>query len=279
MAPYKIVACDLDGSLLNNQSDVSQENLNAISALKEKGVYFVPASGRTFAEIPEKIRNHPAIRYIIHSNGAVVLDRQTGQQVFTCISNGLCKEILDILTACDVYLTIRHNGQCIVDPAYQNQQAFDHYNVIEAHRDCVLNYADYCEDLLGYARAADNIEVISVFFHSYAEKLSCREKLEQNQNLRVVEASEYNLEIMNIHAGKGNALYALADMLQIDRCATISIGDSDNDRSITQAAGLGLAVSNACDSLKAVADQIICSNEEHAVAYVFSHYFSNGQNK
>jgi hydroxymethylpyrimidine pyrophosphatase-like HAD family hydrolase len=123
-----------------------------------------------------------------------------------------------------------------------------------------------------YAADADGIEVLSAFFHSYEEKLACKNELEKNGKLRAVESDEFNLEIMSIDAGKGNALFALADMLKVDIGDTVSIGDSDNDSSITMAAGLGLAVSNASDSLKAVADEIICSNEEHVVPYVLSHY-------
>ena len=273
MQNYKIVASDLDGTLLNNQSEISPENMAAIYGLIEKGAYFVPSSGRTFAEIPALIRNESAIRYIIHSNGAVVLDKQTGQRILTCIPNALGREILDMLTSTQAHITIRHNGNCIVDAAFQNEQAFDYYNVIEAHRDCVLNYAIQSDTFLEYAYAADQVEVFSAFFHSYEDKLACKKQLEKSGKLRVVEASEYNIEIVNIHAGKGNALYSLADMLGISYADTISIGDSDNDSSITQAAGLGLAVSNACESLKAVADKIICSNEEHAIAYVLSHFF------
>lgn len=273
MHNYKIVASDLDGTLLNNESQISPENMAAISQLLNNGVYFVPSSGRTLSEIPEAIRSNSGIRYIIHSNGAVVLDRQTGNRILTCIPNAIAREILDVLTAYECHITIRHNGNCIVDKAYQNNAAFDYYNVIEAHRDCVLNYAIQSDNFLEYACAADQVEVFSAFFHSYDEKIACKKQLEKSGKLRIVEASEYNIEIVNIDAGKGNALHSLADMIAVDRADTISIGDSDNDSSITQAAGLGLAVSNACDSLKAVSDQIICSNEEHAIAYVLSHFF------
>ena len=273
MTEYKIVASDLDGTLLNDQSKVSPENLTAISGLLKKGVQFVPSSGRTLAEIPAEILNISDIRYIIHSNGAVVLDRKTGSRILTCIPNAIVREILDTLAPYDSHLTLRHNGKCLVDNRYQTPEDYEHYNVIEAHQDCVLNYGEYLDDLLAYSKNVDNVEVVSVFFHNYEDKITCKKLLEQNNRLRVVEACEYNLEIVHIDAGKGNALYQLADMLGVDRKATISLGDSDNDSSITQAAGLGLAVSNACDSLKAVADEIICSNEEHVVAYVLSHYF------
>ena len=169
-------------------------------------------------------------------------------------------------------MTIRHAGKCLVDPEFQNESAFDYYNLCEAHRHCITTYGVYMNSLWQYAADADGIEVLSAFFHSYEEKLACKNELEKNGKLRAVESDEFNLEIMSIDAGKGNALFALADMLNVDIGDTVSIGDSDNDSSIMVAAGLGLAVSNASDSLKAVADEIICSNEEHVVPYVLSHY-------
>lgn len=273
MKNYKIIASDLDGTLLNNASQVSRENIEAIAGLTAKGVWFVPCSGRTFAEIPQAIRENENIRYIIHSNGAVVLDKQTGNRIQTCIPNALGRKIMDILTACQTHITIRCDGNCYVDSKQQTPEDFVYYNVIEAHVDCVHHYAQYRDDFNQLAYSLDNAEVFSAFFHSYEEKLACRKLLEADGRLRVVEASEYNLEIMNIEAGKGNALYALCDLLGVDYEATISMGDSDNDSSVTQAAGLGLAMENACDSLKAIADEIICSNEEHGVAYVLNRYF------
>ena len=273
MKNYKIIASDLDGTLLNNAGQVSPENLAAIEALTKLGVHFTLCSGRTFAEIPASVRDNENIRYIIHSNGATVLDKQTGHRIETGISNALMGQILDVLTACKTHLTIRHGGNCYVDARYQTQADFDYYNVIVPHQDCVNNYATHSGDFMNLAYGFDNAEVVSAFFHDYDEKLACKKKLEATGKLRVVEASEYNLEIMNIDAGKGNALYALCDLVGVAYEDTISIGDSDNDSSVTKAAGLGLAMENACDALKAIADEIICTNEEHAAVYVLNHYF------
>lgn len=77
---------------------------------------------------------------------------------------------------------------------------------------------------------------------------------------------------MNIEAGKGNALRSLADMLGVSHDETIGVGDSDNDTSLIEAAGLGLVPSNGCGSLKKIADEIICSNDEHIACYILDHY-------
>ena len=75
---YKLIACDLDGTLLNSDVDLSYENKAAITELVKKGIIFVPATGRSFYEAPASVREHPDIRYFISSNGSVIQDLKTG---------------------------------------------------------------------------------------------------------------------------------------------------------------------------------------------------------
>lgn len=271
---YKIIASDLDGTLFNNMSRISSENIEAIKMLTNKGAHFVLSTGRTLSEIPVELADLPDVRYMIHSNGAVVYDKQTGHRILNCISNNTSCGIFDMLYKYECHITYRHNGNCFVDALFQNDEFFEYFNVCNEHRTSVRNFAVYLDNFKEIAYNADNVEVISVFFHNKNDKIACKTYFEKTGVLRVVEASEYNLEIMNIDAGKGNALCALANMIGVSPSECISIGDSDNDSSIIQAAGLGLAVSNACSSLKNIADNTICSNEEHVAKYVLTHYFN-----
>lgn len=273
MREYKMVCSDIDGTLLSSEYALSSENLAAMEQLMAQEIWFVPSTGRTFSEVPEKIRTHPFIRYYIYSNGAVVFDKLANRYHRTCICNAVSQQILEILNRYETHISVRHNGDCCVDAAYANKEAFDYYNVCEAHQVVVNAFSVLRENFREYCQHADEVEVISVFFHRYDDLLEARRKLEDLGGLRVVGVSEYNLEIMNAQAGKGNALLWLAQQLGIDRKNTISVGDTDNDQSIIEAAGLGLAVSNACERLKTVADEVICSNDEHAIAYILSHYF------
>ncbi len=272
MHHFKIITSDLDGTLLNGQSEISSENLRAIDELTRRGIHFVPSTGRTFSELPKEIVSNPAIRYVIHSNGAVVLDRQTNQRSLTCIPNETTKQILDVLNSYETHITVRQDGNCFVDAALTDETSYDYYNVCEPHRVVVRKFAKYLDDLKVFCYQAEDVEVVSAFFHDVSKIADCRKQIEELGNLRVVAVDKYNLEIMNIHAGKGNALRALADMAGVDIADTISIGDSDNDESMIRAAGFGLAVSNAWESLKAAADAVICSNEEHVLDYVLAHY-------
>ena len=117
------------------------------------------------------------------------------------------------------------------------------------------------------------IECLAVFFTSKEDRDACLALVEAHPDLYAVKAWEYNLEIFSKKAGKGNALRCLAQKLGMELQDIISIGDSDNDRQMTSVAGLGLATANSCESLKNIADAVICSNDEHVMQYVKEHYF------
>ena len=274
MVNYKIVASDLDGTLFNDRSQVSEENLQAIHALAMHDVQFVPSSGRTLCEIPNILKNNPDIRYVIHSNGAVVHDLKTGDRILNCLTRDLIAQVLDVIYDYDMHVMFRQNGGSFVDAACEFDGGDAYFNFIPAHRKVIDDYAKPLsrDEFQAYAKAQNDIEVFSMFFHDDDELEACRKRLNAIDALGVVSVCEHNLETFHVTAGKGNALYQLADKLGIDRAATICVGDSENDLSMIKAAGLGLAVANANDVMKANADVVICSNEEHAIAHIFKHF-------
>lgn len=272
MSKYGIIASDLDGTLLNNAGVISEENLAAIREMTVRGIHFVPSSGRSFAEMPEQIRNCADIRYVIYSNGAAVLDRKTGERILCCLSREQSNEILDIISGYDVHITLRQGGECYVDAAEQGPEKYDYYHIGHAHAQITRDYGIHRADFKEFSYTLDDVDLYAVHFRHDHERVECRDRLLALGKYAVAEANAYSLEISALDAGKGWALHRLADHLGIDRAATIGMGDSDNDTTMIKAAGLGLAMANACDSLKAIADEIICNNEEHAVAYVLAHY-------
>ena len=272
MKKYKIVASDLDGTLFDSKSQLSEENINAIEELAKRDVYFVPSTGRGFSELPKALKDNANIRYLICSNGAVVFDKKTSNSIKACISQELSNQVLGLLNSYETHLSIRHNGGLFVDSGIYTDEQFTYYNFPLVHSKVLREYGQFIDDFKNVIYSFDDIEVISAFFRSNDDRMECKKVLEKNKSLIVVEGCDYNLEIFSASAGKGSALHALADMLGVDYADTISIGDSDNDTSSIKAAGLGLAVSNACDSLKEIADELICSNDEHAVEYVLNNY-------
>ena len=272
MNTCKLIASDLDGTLLRDDMSVSVENLRAITEIARAGVEFALCSGRTLCEIPECLRSHHDIRWIIHSNGAVVLDRKTGQRYTACISREAANRILDMLYACDTHITIRQGGQSYADAHCQTEQDYAYNRVYAAHRSVLADYAILLDDYREKIYEMDDIEVISVFFHDDADIAACAKVIAESPDVMAVSTAPMHLEIIAANADKGSALQRLCDILQISSADTIGMGDSGNDLPLMKAAGLSLAMGNASEVLKAAADAVICRNDEHAAAYVLEHY-------
>ena len=92
---YRLVATDLDGTLLDREGKISTENWSAIEEMKARRVHFVPASGRCLAELPVELRESELIRYYILSGGAVIYDKAKDHFDKTCPAKAIKDRILD----------------------------------------------------------------------------------------------------------------------------------------------------------------------------------------
>ena len=273
MRTYQLVASDLDGTLLDRHGAVSKENLAAIQKLAEQGVPFVPVSGRTFDDMPPALKESPFIRYFIYSNGAGILDRQTGERLLTCLDRETVGEVYKILKNYDLHLTVRYGGKTYADAGQQTPQAYARYHVCGPHRQLIEDHATCSVDLMGQLAELDQVEGITMFFSSQQDWVACRGQLAQLAQVAGADSWPYCYEIYNPQAGKGKALLALTQWLKLLPSQTVAVGDGGNDVALLQAAGLSLAVANATPQIKALARQVICSNEEHAIHYIYNHYF------
>ena len=270
---YRIIASDLDGTLLDNHSAISEENFAAIHRIATLGGYFVPCTGRTLCELRRDLRDNPDVRYIIHSNGAVVYDKQTKKRVVHGLSRDEIAAVLSALEGKTVHLTVRHKGQSYIDaqiPINEENGAF--YCFDRGHLDVLQNYAFYIESFKEWLLEQDNVEGITAFFRHSEERAACRDEIARQNVVQQAGSAAHSLEFSTKAAGKGNALLHLADMLSIPHEETIGVGDSENDFTLIEKAGLGLAVGNAIDSLKSMAKGVICTNEEHAIDYIVKNY-------
>ena len=272
MANYKIVASDLDGTLFNTKVEVGAKNNAAIKALFDKGIFFVPSSGRTLCEIPKELTENPYIRFIAFSNGSTVYDKETGKNLLSCIDKATANKAFDIIEKFETHITIRHGGQNYGDANTADDKSCKYLNVQTGHRGLLNTYGRFLPNFKEFYRNAENIEMISIFFHSDSDRIACKELLEESCDLMIASAMPYNLEICSNKAGKGNALLRLGEYLGIEKDAIIAVGDSENDIPAIKTAGLGLAVENACEALKSVADEVICDNNSHVVEYILNKY-------
>lgn len=269
---YKIIASDLDGTLLNDKKEVSPENLSAIARMAELGVYFVPCSGRTLSEIPENVKSIPSVRYIIHSDGAVIYDKHTGERIERCMTQGVAKPALDILFEYENSMTVRYKGESYVDASVHTAENYTYHRVESFYQDMIFSVCRPMWDFKRFCHGLDGIEMICIQFHSQDALEECFLRLEGLEGISITRLEEQSFEIYSAEAGKGNGILRLAEHLGFDKEETVAMGDSGNDIDMLRKAGLALVMSNGRDIAKAEADAVICSNEEHGARFVLENY-------
>lgn len=274
MPNYKILSCDLDGTLLVHGAHVSEENDRAIRALVARGCLFVINTGRTYSEVPKELREHSAIQYIICSDGAAIYDQKNGTRIPLCMNNKVTNQVMNILADYDVSLTLRKDGCCYVNAKTHNDEDYIAHNANASWRRFFYLYGIPKENFSHFCREVTEVEMICPFFASANERTEAAKRLEALEGVRIASSADENLEIYSKNAGKGNALLHLAAQLGIDPAQTLAVGDSENDSDMIKKAGLGLAMENACSELKTLAGAVVCRNTEHVVDYILKHYFS-----
>lgn len=275
MQDYKILSCDLDGTLFAGGTNVSAENDRAMRDLADRGIVFVINTGRTYTEIPEAVRNHPAVCYIICSNGAAIYDKKNGTRTPLCMTKDTSNRVLDILFDYDVSVSLRREGVCYVDPKAHNDAHYAEHRASAAWREFFYAASVPRPHFGEFCREADEVEMTCAFFASDKERTEAAERLSHLEGVQLASTDPANLEVFSSCAGKGSALLHLAGMLGMTAADAVAVGDTANDSDMILKAGLGLAVGNAWPELKKQANAIICTNKEHIVPYIAEHYFSN----
>ncbi len=268
---YKIIATDLDGTLLNDRDEISAENRRAIELLREKGVEVVPASGRAYTEMPKELRESPLFRYYITSDGTTVFDKETDTTYEIPLPKELGHWVLDLVYQYPMCMMLHAKTDSYVDAETNNEEDYTRFNLDRRWKDFTYEMDLALPDFKRFAYES-KIQSVVPFFEKMEDLEECRRQCLANPELIVAQTDPYNLEIFSAKAGKGNALMLLADLLGVDRKATIAVGDSTNDYTMVQAAGLGLAMENAVPELKAVANEVICHYREHNIQYILEHF-------
>ena len=274
MQEYKFISSDLDSTLLSSKMTLSEENRRAIHELTSRGIHFVPNTGRTLTEISEEVRNNPDIRYYIYSDGAAIYDKATNTVSGTYLDDTTYREMLRIFSEYKSFLTVRYGGVSYADADQYNEECMIYHQVGKYYRDFLFQTNVPTKDFQAFCEKLCNVEMICAFFHDDAELEECNRRILALGGTMIVSSMAHNVEVLSDRAGKGNALRRLSNMLGIDHAQTIAVGDSKNDADMLSAAALGLAVSNAWEELKAIADVVLpCSNDEHVVPYLLKTYF------
>lgn len=272
MSEIKLVAMDLDNTLLNSNKQISDHTKEVLKAAIAKGVYIVPATGRIFKAIPDFLKNLEGVRYALCCNGATVYDKNKDKIIYT---NHLSKEItyqlLDVMDKYHCTQDIYHNGQGYMEGRFLNHLEDYHveehiYKLVHETRLEVDNLRMFIE------KNPDGIEKIQCFFADMEERASCIKELENLDIASVASALTNNVEVNQFGCNKGDGLTHLAEYLNISLNEVMACGDASNDTKMIEAAGIGVVMENGNDDLKGIADFVTKTNNEDGVAYAIEKY-------
>lgn len=268
---YKIIASDLDETLLDDNHEVPRRVIDAVAAARRMGVRFVPATGRPAGSVRPTLETlglaDSPNDYVLSFNGGCLTRNSDPTPLTTC---RLPRERAEA-----IYQAGRRYGVCMhvnsLDPVYLYNYAPEERAYIEGRMNIIETSAPTL-DFLG------SDPVVKIIFMSldmpYLQRIE-REMAETGltEGLDVCYSGNRYLEFNAPGVNKGSGLLDLARRLDVAPEETIAIGDNSNDVSMIAAAGLGCSVANATDEAKAAADYVCqADNNAGAVAEVIEKF-------
>lgn len=266
MGKIKLIATDLDGTLLHSDKTVSDYTIRVLQEAAKRGIHIVVATGRAIAGVEALVEKLGCVRYLVLSNGAVVYDWKEEKELDICpLKKETALELLQEGEAPGVNADIMMEGVCKT-----TDRIYDFIEKMDADRhtkELMLMLRRPVPNLKEYVLTSDaEVEKVNLLFHDPKKREEVWERLKQRKDLIVTSSLGVNLEINDAKATKGNGLRALGDRLSIAMEEMMAFGDSGNDYSMIKAAGMGVAVKNAEPQIKKAARVIGDSNDEDGVA-------------
>ncbi|WP_413284496.1 Cof-type HAD-IIB family hydrolase [Vibrio sp. MA40-2] len=267
---YKLVALDMDGTLLNSEKQITQRNKQAIAQARALGVTVILASGRPLAGMQEKLQELELTTdkdFVVSSNGSYVHRVSDLGMVHSQIVTGKdAKRVAQLARELGVNMhafSIKHG---LITPKHnQYTQHESDINGITAQE-------------FDFSQLEDEDGIVKAMFADSPEKLDAvtpQLTSELYDDYTIVRSASIFLEFLHKQSNKGVGVAAVAKHLGIDSSEIISMGDAENDHHMIEYSGLGVAMGNATEQTKALADYITATHDESGVAQVIEKFILN----
>jgi len=263
---YKMIAIDLDGTLLNSEKKISAQNKTALRHAMEKGVKIVICSGRIYAFAGKYAREVGSKEPVITCNGAVIRSTDTGEVLFSRpLSTTDCLKVIELCHEEDIYFHFYTDDTMYAEKLERSALNIWKRNMELPEEERInLQITDDAGKIL---KSSDKPPIKLVAISDDAGKLSrVREKAERIGSVDVTSSGSNNFEVVAKGINKGMALEFLSGKLGINRNEIIAIGDNENDAPMLRYAGMAVAMGNADKAIKDMADFVTLTNDEDGVA-------------
>lgn len=264
--PVKMVALDLDGTALNPDGLITEREERAFRKAMDRGVHIVIATGRAFHSLPESVFSIGGIEYAVTSNGAQVTRLKDRTLIYeNCIASESVIRIADVLEGAGVNAEAFTGGMAYID--VKELEAIKSGKIRTRDSAYVLSTRNPVENIFSFMREhKDRIENISINYPSDEVKAEFSKVLRRIPDVTVTASFALNNEIGGATTSKADGLFHLMERLGVTARELMACGDSPNDGAMIRMAEIGVAMGNADDSVKEMADYVTLSNAEDGVA-------------
>lgn len=267
---YKLIALDMDGTLLTSEKKISEKTKSALKEAERKGVKVVLASGRPLSGITRYLEELDLFKgddYVLSFNGGMVINSKTEEIVTSSLLKGSdLKYIFKIAQDLDINIHAFSVKEGLITPKMSQY----------TKHECDINGIN--ATIKDFNEITDDEDITKVMMIDPQEKLDeAIRKLPKDlyDRYSVFKSTPFFLEFTNKEVDKGKGLKKLGEYLGIKQEEIIACGDAENDLSMVKYAGLGVAMENASDDVRKVADYITLSNDEDGIAHVVEKFILN----
>ena len=290
---YKLIAIDLDGTLLNSYGVITENTKKIIKKVEEQGVNIILASGRPIDSIQAIANEIESKKYFIAGNGAIVYDIEKDEIIYeNCLKKQKVLEIIKICEENSIGYSI-YTEKEILTTALKYNVLYYHKENLKKPEDkktkisIIQNMEEYIkndntsrylkitvcdEDKIVFdsiIRKLRNLKDIEVLDVSHMARKTIKQGTEE------IAVEYYYTEISRKNVDKWNAIEFLAKKLEIDSKDIMAIGDNINDKQMIENAGLGVAMGQSTPVITNVANEVTSSNNEEGVAKILQKYYKN----
>lgn len=290
---YKLIAIDLDGTLLNSYGVITENTKKIIKKVEEQGVNIILASGRPIDSIQAIANEIESKKYFIAGNGAIVYDIEKDEIIYeNCLKKQKILEIIKICEENSIGYSI-YTEKEILTTALKYNVLYYHKENLKKSEDkktkisIIQNMEEYIkndntsrylkitvcdEDKIVFdsiIRKLRNLKDIEVLDVSHMARKTIKQGTEE------IAVEYYYTEISRKNVDKWNAIEFLAKKLEIDSKDIMAIGDNINDKQMIENAGLGVAMGQSTPVITNVANEVTSSNNEEGVAKILRKYYKN----
>ena len=281
---YKLVAVDLDGTLLNSYGEVTEYTKEVIKKVQQKGLKFIIASGRPMDSIKSISKDIGADKYFIAGNGAIIYDTQKQEIIYEkYIPKQKVLEIAKICEQNNIFYNIYTEKNVITQYLKYNVLYYFKENLKkEPDKKTNIMVVDNMYDFIKNSEEMKCIKITicdesKIIFNSIIKKLKNIKDIEVldvlhmsrkliKQGTEDVAIEYFFTEITSSEVDKINAIKNLIKILNIDIKDVIAIGDNINDKKMIEEAGLGICMGQASEKIKEIANIVAEDNNNDGVA-------------